>query len=754
MNDDSAKEMNPESAGERRGLAVLVALNPSVFSRMIEVPPQGLVLGRDPSQADVTVGGPLVSRRHCLIHARGDQEWWLRDLDSTNGVWVDGRRVEGEVRIGSDQAIGLGRARVPDFVFFLPGDRERSLKRVLPPADQWLIGRALDVDIALPADGTVSLRHARVRADAHGLQVEDLNSRNGTWRNGLRIETARLSPGDVLRVGRTRLRLELLEDGRLMVQRIGHAEGRCIRLRRVCEDAAGVRRLELKLSPSEVSVLTGLDSTAGRVMIELLSGLRRPGGGQVLIDDVPVAVRVATYSNLIGLVSPGNAPDPALTIEQVLASSVALHLPRDLARGERRAVIEATLRLLKLHSWRQARLQQLSPGLRRCAELAAELVTRPGIVLLERPFQGLSEAEAEVMSRLIRRVAHSGRTVVVVADASDPVTKLGRHHDLGAVASKRHGASTMDLSSEAWPDAIDAPVESGANPAPRTDPAPAPFAEHDDETVLDWRLWAPLWRRQIRARFGGVRRWLAVLMLPLLTMAGQRLLEPVLPTYIAGAGEAAWAIRQVTWLAAAALLFGALAARHEFCRPGLILRRERQLGVHPLVMLSARWLCAALVALIQTLILTGLLSLPGSAPPGFGPGLLLALGLLSACGAAIGSLLMLIGDERGWLGTALSVAVVGLNILAFASGPVHGLLAAALPYRWGVEMLVFASLHETALAAAASAWAESMGLLFAPGALVRGALALSLISACVLGLAAWALGRRSRPVRGSCSAPD
>ncbi|MGI5863597.1 MAG: sigma-54-dependent Fis family transcriptional regulator [Myxococcales bacterium] len=65
-----------------------------------------------------------------------------------------------------------------------------------------VIGRSPSCDIALPEDGRVSRRHARVEARDGVLFVVDLGSRNGTFVNGSRIEgEARLEPGDSLLVG-------------------------------------------------------------------------------------------------------------------------------------------------------------------------------------------------------------------------------------------------------------------------------------------------------------------------------------------------------------------------------------------------------------------------------------------------------------------------------------------------------------------------------------------------------------------------
>ena len=64
------------------------------------------------------------------------------------------------------------------------------------------IGRATGADFIIDA-ALVSRVHCRVSALAGGeLEITDLESTNGTYVNGERIETARLASGDRLQVGR------------------------------------------------------------------------------------------------------------------------------------------------------------------------------------------------------------------------------------------------------------------------------------------------------------------------------------------------------------------------------------------------------------------------------------------------------------------------------------------------------------------------------------------------------------------------
>jgi pSer/pThr/pTyr-binding forkhead associated (FHA) protein len=63
------------------------------------------------------------------------------------------------------------------------------------------IGRAPRADFVVDA-ALVSRLHCRLTLDDSGLGVEDLESTNGTWVNGRKIERAPLAAGDKLRVGR------------------------------------------------------------------------------------------------------------------------------------------------------------------------------------------------------------------------------------------------------------------------------------------------------------------------------------------------------------------------------------------------------------------------------------------------------------------------------------------------------------------------------------------------------------------------
>ena len=71
------------------------------------IPPTGAVVGRS-SSCDVVLANPDVSRQHAQIAFDDNVGWIVEDLGSTNGVIVNGGRVDGSLRLSNGDQIKLG----------------------------------------------------------------------------------------------------------------------------------------------------------------------------------------------------------------------------------------------------------------------------------------------------------------------------------------------------------------------------------------------------------------------------------------------------------------------------------------------------------------------------------------------------------------------------------------------------------------------------------------------------------------------
>lgn len=90
-----------------------------------------------------------------------------------------------------------------------PSDGSRFLLDV----DVTTAGRHPNAEIFLD-DVTVSRKHAEFKRDAQGFTVTDLASLNGTYLNGSRVDSSRLSDGDEVQVGKFKLTFYSANSGR------------------------------------------------------------------------------------------------------------------------------------------------------------------------------------------------------------------------------------------------------------------------------------------------------------------------------------------------------------------------------------------------------------------------------------------------------------------------------------------------------------------------------------------------------------
>ena len=73
--------------------------------------------GRDP-QSDVFLDDITVSRKHAVIERRADGSWFVRDVGSLNGTYVNGEQVD-ETKLATGDEVQIGKFKL---TFFAAGE--------------------------------------------------------------------------------------------------------------------------------------------------------------------------------------------------------------------------------------------------------------------------------------------------------------------------------------------------------------------------------------------------------------------------------------------------------------------------------------------------------------------------------------------------------------------------------------------------------------------------------------------------------
>jgi len=151
---------------------------------------------------DYVANDSTVSRKHASITVTDDGRIVLKDLNSTNGTFVNGKRIQSEVVLQPNDVVLLGRYNL-DWKSVASSSNGGHTRRVAAyNPNKKVIGRANTCDVCLPYED-VSSEHAFLEKLSSGeIAITDNRSTNGTYVNGERITYKVLHSGDVVTISK------------------------------------------------------------------------------------------------------------------------------------------------------------------------------------------------------------------------------------------------------------------------------------------------------------------------------------------------------------------------------------------------------------------------------------------------------------------------------------------------------------------------------------------------------------------------
>ena len=311
-------EQQIDSSGQP---AYLVALDAGFSYREYPITAPGVTIGRDAGLCDIVVAGAKVSRRHVRICTENSRSFFLEDLESTNGVFLNGNKVIGSAALHDGDVIGLGFGDQDALRFQIRSSR--SIRQfTLPAQQQWVIGRAPDCDLPLPFEPTVSSHHAILAQSEGGVTIVDNHSLNGTWVNGGAPQKRPLTLADTVVIGSTHFCFQLGTTGALTVHQREYGQSvklECVGLTRTAPHGRKANKLllddiTLTLEPGEFVGILGPSGAGKTTLLTALNGFNRPERGQVLLNETPLDSAYEMFRHTIGYVPQDDLLHSELTV--------------------------------------------------------------------------------------------------------------------------------------------------------------------------------------------------------------------------------------------------------------------------------------------------------------------------------------------------------------------------------------------------------------------------------------------------------
>jgi ABC-2 type transport system ATP-binding protein len=185
-------------------------------------------------------------------------------------------------------------------------------------------------------------------------------------------------------------------------------------------DFTAVDRLTLTTSPGEIFGFLGPNGAGKTTTIRIIAGLSLPSSGSVRVNGIDVVREPVRAKGELGYV-----PDRPYLYEKLTGREL-LHFVADLYRRDWSACEPRALELLRyfeLGDWVDARIENLSHGMKQKLVIVSALVHDPSVLVIDEPMVGLDALAQRQVKRLFHRLAGEGKTIFLtthtlsVADA-------------------------------------------------------------------------------------------------------------------------------------------------------------------------------------------------------------------------------------------------------------------------------------------------------------------------------------------------
>jgi ABC-2 type transport system ATP-binding protein len=177
-------------------------------------------------------------------------------------------------------------------------------------------------------------------------------------------------------------------------------------LRRTFGDVVALDGLTFSVAPGTLFGFVGRNGAGKTTTMRIVCGLLAADAGHVTWRGEAIDARVR---NRIGYMPEERGLYPKMRVGEQLEYFGVLH---DLSHAQARTAATEWLQRLGLGDRASSRVEQLSQGNQQRVQLAAALVHRPDLLVLDEPFAGLDPIVCDLLTEVLREQARRGVPVL------------------------------------------------------------------------------------------------------------------------------------------------------------------------------------------------------------------------------------------------------------------------------------------------------------------------------------------------------
>jgi ABC-2 type transport system ATP-binding protein len=183
-------------------------------------------------------------------------------------------------------------------------------------------------------------------------------------------------------------------------------------------DRVAVDQVSLQLHPGEIFGLLGPNGAGKTTLLRMAVDLLRPDQGELLLLGAPPGPDALSHIGY--LPEERGLPLRPRAVELLTYFGELKGLRRDEARAQAREL----LRRVDLTERARSRIGELSKGNQQKIQIAAALMGRPRVLLVDEPFSGLDPVNRQLVLELLHESVAAGRAVLISTHQLQHVEEL------------------------------------------------------------------------------------------------------------------------------------------------------------------------------------------------------------------------------------------------------------------------------------------------------------------------------------------
>ncbi len=219
--------------------------------------------------------------------------------------------------------------------------------------------------------------------------------------------------------------------------------------RNLCCRQAGISDVSLEVRAGEILGVAGLVGAGRTQLAETLFGITPADSGEIVIGGRPVAVPTPRRAIELGIAYlPEDRRRHGVILEMSVAANASLAAPRRvssfgwLSPGRERSLAQSFVKRLAIKTASlTAPVENLSGGNQQKVALARWLATKPAILILDEPTQGVDVGAKAEIHRLMGELARQGLAIVMISSEMPEILGMS---DRIAVMHAGRIAATLD----------------------------------------------------------------------------------------------------------------------------------------------------------------------------------------------------------------------------------------------------------------------------------------------------------------------